>query len=433
VNVPTKGLALLALLACAASCSILLDAKVAQLDPDAKPPEGDADGDGDADSAPVCGDGALDPGEACDDGARNADAPDACRLDCTQPRCGDGITDEGEECDDGNVVDDDVCSNGCLPVVADLCMTCESDEECGRDVDLCSTLADGRYCTMACEAGACPEGFECEELTRLDGSFVNQCVPPDRSCTGCVDLDGDSYGLGTACHGPDCDDAEATINPEAEERCDGVDSNCSGDESDATDLQTVYYDADGDGVGDSLTSRLGCPGGGMVTVGGDCDDANPAVAPGVAEACDGVDNNCGDGVDEGCEGTCSAPIHLDTPPRGGSTSRDDTTAGQFDRYAASCGGDGSPDRVYEVDLDADAYYTFETDLRDGGLDTILSVRSSCDDVSSEVGCDDDEVSWTRESRIDSWLRAGTYFVFVDGYSGHGWAEGAYTLVIRRSW
>lgn len=45
----------------------------------------------------------------------NADAPNACRLDCTLPICGDGIVDNefGEECDDGNNTDGDGCSATC--------------------------------------------------------------------------------------------------------------------------------------------------------------------------------------------------------------------------------------------------------------------------------------------------------------------------------
>ena len=44
--------------------------------------------------------------------------------------------------------------------------------------------------------------------------------------------------------------------------------------------------------------------------GGDCDDTNPAVYPGVVEVCDGVDNNCDGIVDEGCNqnGFADSPL-----------------------------------------------------------------------------------------------------------------------------
>ena len=64
----------------------------------------------------TCGDGFVQDGvEACDDGQANANAPDACRPDCTLPFCGDGVVDpaDGEECDDGNNVPGDDCDAQC--------------------------------------------------------------------------------------------------------------------------------------------------------------------------------------------------------------------------------------------------------------------------------------------------------------------------------
>jgi subtilisin family serine protease len=56
-----------------------------------------------------------------------------------------------------------------------------------------------------------------------------------------------------------------------------------------TYLQGVC-DADADGVP------------GAACGGADCNDADPAIHPGVAELCDGIDNNCDTVTDEGCEG-----------------------------------------------------------------------------------------------------------------------------------
>ncbi|RMH45301.1 MAG: DUF4215 domain-containing protein [Deltaproteobacteria bacterium] len=61
----------------------------------------------------VCGDGVATGIEQCDDGPDNADAPDACRTNCTLPMCGDGIIDAGEECDDGNADPGDDCLDDC--------------------------------------------------------------------------------------------------------------------------------------------------------------------------------------------------------------------------------------------------------------------------------------------------------------------------------
>ncbi|MCA9674278.1 MAG: DUF4215 domain-containing protein, partial [Myxococcales bacterium] len=61
----------------------------------------------------VCGDGVITGSEQCDDGDDNADAPDACRVNCRRARCGDGIVDQLEQCDDGGRADGDGCSRIC--------------------------------------------------------------------------------------------------------------------------------------------------------------------------------------------------------------------------------------------------------------------------------------------------------------------------------
>jgi hypothetical protein len=58
-----------------------------------------------------------------------------------------------------------------------------------------------------------------------------------------------------------------------------------------------YYDFDGDGIGSIGTpAACGEPPPGVVSVTGDCDDANPDAYPGAVEICDGL------GVDEDCNG-----------------------------------------------------------------------------------------------------------------------------------
>ena len=57
-----------------------------------------------------------------------------------------------------------------------------------------------------------------------------------------VDGDGDGY---TPLEG-DCDDTDASINPDATEVCDGANNDCDGvtDEQDAADVTTWYFDGD---------------------------------------------------------------------------------------------------------------------------------------------------------------------------------------------
>ena len=89
----------------------------------------------------------------------------------------------------------------------------------------------------------------------------------------------------------DCgDDAPAveTCAP-GDEDCDGLadDADPSLDRASAT---AGYDDGDGDGYGDPATARLACVV--ATTVGGDCDDADPAVNPGAAETCTPGDEDC---------------------------------------------------------------------------------------------------------------------------------------------
>lgn len=99
-----------------------------------------------------------------------------------------------------------------------------------------------------------------------------------------VDADEDGYKT-TDVGGDDCNDADDTINPAADEICDdGIDNDCN----DLVDDCTGGVDADGDGVDD------------IDSGGTDCDDSDNTIFPGALEVCDEIDNDCDDAVDDSC-------------------------------------------------------------------------------------------------------------------------------------
>ena len=124
----------------------------------------------------------------------------------------------------------------------------------------------------------------------LDDDLDNAIDCEDSDCASSCDVDGD--GVSTA---EDCDDNDASIYPGATEFCDGVDNNCSGDESDAVDAQVWYADTDGDSYGDPESAIIeSCtqPSGHVID-NTDCDDSNSDINPGATEVPDnGVDENC---------------------------------------------------------------------------------------------------------------------------------------------
>jgi hypothetical protein len=135
----------------------------------------------------------------------------------------------------------------------------------------------------------------------------------------------------------DCDDTDPTVNPGViDDDCDGVDSNCDGTPDSEVDPATRWWpDRDADTWGDDSNparARYGCPPTDDPQIpiwarrGGDCDDLNPEINPGMAEQCDGVDNDCSGRADDAvlgegpeCPGASCVDVHATRPESGSGT------------------------------------------------------------------------------------------------------------------
>ncbi|HNH46892.1 MAG TPA: putative metal-binding motif-containing protein, partial [Myxococcota bacterium] len=283
-----------------------------------------------------------------------------------------------------------------------------NDYNCDGSVDFIDNDGDGTAACADCDdddASRAPTfGEVCDGVDNDCDTIIDPSTSLDAQ-TWYLDLDGDHYGdgdgtgirtcdgpVGYAPNGDDCDDGNASINPDAAEVCDpnDVDEDCDGTvddgDADVTDQPTWYRDADGDGYGDATQTVIACDApAGYTDVVGDCDDADPLENGANAEICDGLDNDCDGQVDEGAAGGASAwyqdndgdgygntgaAQYACTQPVGfvaTGTDCDDTNANAYPGSVEVCGGgdedcDGQVDESGAVnatswyaDVDGDGY------------------------------------------------------------------------------
>jgi hypothetical protein len=312
-----------------------------------------------------------------------------CTANCDGVQCGDdGCGGECGTCEGGSACVAGQCEVPTLPG------SCE-----GR----CGDYDGSAECQ--CDSGCFSFGDCCEDVcTACESDYAEQC--------GCKDLDGDGFGEGPSCAGPDCDDSDAAVNPDGTEvPGNGKDDDCvDGDE----ELEPVECVEELDGDGDGYCPPVDCdddnadinPSAEDVCEDGinqDCSDDGDAVCPeidcvdedgdgyGVGAECDGSDCNdqdpsintsaeakeaevCGDGIDQDCDGA-----DPDCPE----TCKDDDGDGHYG-FAEDCTeGTDCDDDDASTNPDAEDICDDEInqDCSEDGLDAVCETGDSCSEDS----------------------------------------------------
>jgi alpha-tubulin suppressor-like RCC1 family protein len=299
------------------------------------------DADGDGAIAVACG------GDDCDDTDADIgpDQSEICDPEGVDEDC--DPTTVGTRDADGDGAVDSACCNGAscgldcddaaadvLPGATEACN--ERDDDCDGSVDeglileryLPDTDRDGFGDAEGAAVMACarPDDYAANDLDCDDTDVdvapgaAERCNGEDDDCDGTIDelednvfyrdADGDGWGVSSdsvttdGCVPPsgyvgrvgDCDDGEATTNPGATERCNGIDDDCS--LLAAPGGPDLAEDADGD-----LHAPLGatCDGGFPKD---DCDDTRATIFLGADELCSGFDEDCDGTTDEGSDAQC---------------------------------------------------------------------------------------------------------------------------------
>lgn len=169
------------------------------------------------------------------------------------------------------------------------------------DVDNCPTIAnagqeDIDMDTIGDVCDNCPDNANTDQLDDDSDGVGNICD----ACPGFDDtIDDDMDNFADGC---DCNDNNASINPDASDIPDnGIDENCDG-----FDLLTWYADSDSDNFGNpNVTQTANSQPVGYVSDNTDCDDTNADIYPGATET---PDND----IDEDCDGFDLKTWYADT-------------------------------------------------------------------------------------------------------------------------
>ena len=197
-------------------------------------------------------------------------------------------------------------------------------------------------------------GEDCDDAddTTYPGAEDTWYDGVDSDCAGNDDYDQDADGHTANTEGSeDCDDTDATIHPEAEDAWyDGIDSDCAGNDD---------YDQDGDGHSSDDHD------------GDDCDDEDATINPSETETWyDGIDSDCAgdDDYDQDADGHSSDDYEGDDCDDTDADINPSATDTWYDGVDSDCAGDD------DYDQDADGVH----------------VDDDCDDQDASAGEPTDE-------------------------------------------
>ncbi len=262
-------------------------------------------------------------GTSCSSGAGRQAA-----VECTRNGvCDDGIYCNGEErCEAGKCVSGE-------PIACDDGIACTTDS-CDETRWACRHEApdadsDGHTDAACLDARSRPLGDDCDDADAARHPGADEFCDPngvdedcDASTVGDKDDDGDGAVSAACCNvteherqcGPDCDDTNPQVGPEATEVCDGLDNNCDGRTDEGVELR-LFRDLDGDQYGSGEVALRACAKvRGYSSQGGDCDDHDAAVHPGAPESCamPAADRDC-NGVKNDIAGGCACKSGTERP------------------------------------------------------------------------------------------------------------------------
>jgi len=246
---------------------------------------------------------------------------------CTQPV---GYASNTDDCDDSRFESSPAALEFCNGIDDDC--DGQTDEEDVVDFQVFYTDADGdgygdpfqpvQGCTVP--QGAVTNAQDCDDSNGSVYPYaIEICNGIDDNCNQSVDenavdqliyfLDADVDGIGgttfqLACSQPsgyvlgtgDCDDTNASVQPNATEVCNGIDDNCNGSVDENIPTNAWYLDADGDSFGTSGIVAYNClQPTGYVADTSDCNDSDAGINPTAIEVCNGIDDDCNGDADVG--------------------------------------------------------------------------------------------------------------------------------------